>query len=301
VPPRLADESKARDLQPRSDSLQYGGDAFGAASELLRRFAPWEVAGARPERAAVLGGIAGALRLLASLPTLRVALSDTPAGDRLRAHFNHRICGIRHACLAQGVLVLPEEEGLYLRGRSRRAVRTGINKARAAGITCRPLEEADQRRATAWSLRARAPGMWEQTDGLLRLPGDVWWAAFAPDGEPVTIAQMVVDRDLALLQTFVSTDRASRYLLHTELVEALTRAKVRYLAVKGEIAPLMDPNVQYWQRLLGYRVANLRMLRTPLPAEEPEPRCRHRRGHRQDPLAGLAGVAGEHQLQRMLE
>jgi hypothetical protein len=202
------------------------------------------------------------------LPKLQFSLSESPAGERLQRHFNHRIWGIRHARLAQGVLVLSDRDGSYLRGRSRRALRTGVNKARAAEITCRPLDDLDERRAAAWSLRDRVPGMCERADDLLRLPGDAWWAAFAPNGEPVAIAQMVVDRELALLQTFVSNDRASRYLLHTELVEWLARANVAYLAVDGPMAPLLEPGLQYWQHLLGYQVFNLELSRTPIAAAD---------------------------------
>jgi hypothetical protein len=252
----------------RHDSLQYGGEDLCAASLFLQKVVPGGAADGRSARVPLLAGMRATARLLTSLPKLHVSLSDSPAGERLHSHFSHRICGIRHARLAQGVLVLPEEEGLYVRGRSRRALRTGINKARAAGITCRPLDEVDERRAAAWSLRARVPGMWERADGLLCLPGDAWWAAFAPDGEPVTIAHMAVDRELALLQTFVSTDRASRYLLHTELVERLARANVRYLAVDGPMAPMLESTLQYWQHLLGYQVFNLALSRTPLPAED---------------------------------
>jgi hypothetical protein len=205
--------------------------------------------------------------LLASLPKLRVSLTDSPAGERLRGHFSHRIWGIPHTRVAQGVLVLPEEEGRYVRGRSRRAVRTGINKARAAGITCRPLDGVEERRAAAQCLR---PSMSEWGDDPFSLPGDAWRAAFAPSGESVAIAQMTVDREWALLQMFVSTDRASRYLLHTDLVETLVGAKVRHLAVSTTMAPLLEPTLQYWQGLLGYQITNLSLSRTALPAQERE-------------------------------
>jgi hypothetical protein len=272
VPFRRVDEPTDLGLQPHIQSLQYGGEAFVAASGFLRRFVPWEVPGATQERAPLLGGVKGAVRLLASLPSLPVALSETEAGERLRAHFNHRIWGIPHFRLAQGVLVIPgEDDPPYLAGRSRQAVRTNMRKARAAGITCRPLTDVAERRSAAQRPHSCASWMSKWGEELFGAPGDMWWAAFEPSGAPVTIAQVTVDQEWALLQSFVSTDLASRYLLHTALVEALARANVRYLAVNGEIAPLLDPNLQYWQRLLGYRVANLRLLRAPLSAETPQP------------------------------
>lgn len=206
--------------------------------------------------------------LIATLPKLSVSLTDSPPGERLRRHFGDRIWGIRHSRLAQGVLSLPEERGAYLRGRSRQAVRTSIRKALAAGIVCRPLDSLEERRAV---VRQVVPGMAERADDLLLAPGDLWRAAFAPSGEPVAVAQVTVDCEWALLKALVSTDHASRYLLHTDLVNALVEAKARHLLVDGPMAPLLAPELQYWQRLLGYRVASLSVRRKPLPVEGCKP------------------------------
>ncbi len=241
------------------DSLQYGGEDFAAASLFLRRVVPG--ANTLAARTSLLSGMSATARLLLSLPRLHVSLTDSPVGERLLSHFNHRIGGIRHARIAQGVLVLPDEEGRYLRGRSRQAVRTGIHKTRAAGIECRVLGEVRERSVAARQLGAFAPGISEQ-DELFSRVGDVWCAAITPGGNPLTLAQVAVNREWALLESFVSTHRASRYLLHTELVEMLVRAKVRYLVVKGPMAPLLEPSLQYWQRLLGYRVFNLSLSST---------------------------------------
>jgi hypothetical protein len=254
-------------LRSREESLQYGGELFSVASQFLRRVPPLKPTGQRPSGVSTLAGLRATATLLTSLPRLHVWVSDSPAGQRLRRHFTHRIWGIPHTRLAQGVLVLPEEKGRYLRGRSRQAVRTNIRKAREAGIVCRSLSDIGDRRATSVSLR---PGASESTDERYALPGDQWHAAFAPGGAPLAIAQMTVDRECALLQTLFSSDHASRYLLHTELVETLVRAQVRYLAVHTQIAPLLEPGLQYWQRLLGYQVAHLSISRAPLPSEHPK-------------------------------
>ncbi|HLL92030.1 MAG TPA: hypothetical protein VK252_03750 [Solirubrobacteraceae bacterium] len=237
------------------------------ASLFLQRVVPGAFTGAPPQRVSLLGGARATALLLTDLPKLRVSLTDSPAGQRLHAHFSHRMWGIRHSCLAQGVLVLPTEQGSYLQGRSRHALRTGINKAQAAGITCRQLDDKEERRAAAWSLRTRMPWMWQRADERVCPPGDAWWAAFVAGGEPVAMAQMTIDREWALLRTFVSTHRASRYLLHTELVGWLARTNVRYLATHSPMAPMLEPALQYWQRLLGYRIFNLTLSRMPLPAE----------------------------------
>jgi hypothetical protein len=183
--------------------------------------------------------------------------------------------------VAQGVLVLPECEGLYLRGRSRQAVRTGMRRARAEGITCRALYDVEERHAVLQHLDMT---MSEWDEGSLSLTGDVWRAAFSADGVPVAVARMTVDVELALLQTFVSSHLASRYLLHTELVETLISAGARYLAVNAPMAPLMEPALQYWQRLLGYQIANL-SLRHVSPSR----------------VFQLARISSKHDLQGALE
>jgi hypothetical protein len=246
------------------DSFQYGGGDFATASLFLRRVVPGAAVHGRSMPASLLPGLTATAILLMTLPRLSVSLTDSPPGERLRRHFGHRIWGIRHSRLAQGVLTLPQEQGAYLRGRSRQAVRTSVRKALAAGVVCRPLDSIEERRAVAGHV---VPGMTEWSDELFMLPGDQWRAAFAPDGVPVAIAQVTVDREWALLKGLVSSDHASRYLLHTDLVNALVEAKARYLVVDGPMAPLLAPALQYWQRLLGYRVAGLSVCRKPLPAQ----------------------------------
>jgi hypothetical protein len=160
------------------------------------------------------------------------------------------------------------EEQHSCHGRERRALRTGINRAQADKRSRRPLGDVDERRAAAWSLRRRMPGMWRWREERFSLPGDAWWAAFGPGGEAVAIAQVTIDRELAVLRSFVSTHRASRYLLHTELVDRLARADVRYLATDGPMAPMLEPALQYWQQLLGYRIFNLDLYPAPLAVQD---------------------------------
>jgi hypothetical protein len=246
------------------DSFQYGGGDFATASLFLRRVVSGADANGRSMPLSLLPGMTATAMLLRALPKLSVSLTDSPPGERLRRHFGDRIWGIRHSRIAQGVLELPEEQGAYLRGRSRQAVRTNIRKALAAGVACRPLNSIEERRAVAGHV---VPGLAEWADDLFLLPGDLWSAAFAPSGVPVAVAQVTLDREWALLKVLASSDHASRYLLHTDLVNALVGAKVRYLVVDGPMAPLLAPALQYLQRLLGYRVAGLSVRRKPLPAQ----------------------------------
>ena len=238
----------------RRDPFQYGGEVFLEASRFLQRVVPGASHSQAPERVSPVAGARATCGLIRGLPRIEVRLTGEPAGERLSAHFGHRLWGIRHARVAQGVLVLPAEPGRYARGRSRQAVRTNMRKARAAGIACRPLD-------SAWTQRATWQGLGRRVDTAdedrFAIPGDRWWGAFAPDGGPVAFAQVTVDREIALLQTLASLDRPTRYLLHTQVVEALVGANVRYLVASAPMAPLLEPALQYWQRLLGYQIANL--------------------------------------------
>jgi hypothetical protein len=254
-------------LRPRADSLQYGGTVFHHASSFLRRVVPGAPGDDRDARGVLVPvGLGATALLLARLPTLTVSLSDAPAGVRLREHFDDRMWGLLHSRIAQGVLVLPSERGRYLRGHSRQALRTNIHRAREAGITCRRLERVSQRRAASLHLRERLGDRDGWTDELFRLPGDAWWAADDPRRRSVALAQVTVDQEWALLRSFVSTHRPSRYLLHAEIVDALVASGVRYLAVSASMAPLLEPSLQYWQRLLGFRVVNLALRAKPLAA-----------------------------------
>ena len=245
-------------LNSSPDSLQYGGDVFRTASSFLSRAVPGPAeAGPPPESVHPVTGLTATLLLLWRLPRVSVSLSDSPAGRRLRRHFDHRMWGVRHSRIAQGVQVLPRQQARYLRGRSRQALRTNIRRARAEGITCRSLEQLGERRTAALHLRRRMPEVCEWSDDLFRMPGDVWWAACDRRGRTVALAHVTVDRECALLQSFVSSHRASRYMLHAALVDMLVARDVRYLVVSGPMAPLLDPSLQYWQRLLGFDVAHV--------------------------------------------
>jgi hypothetical protein len=259
------------------DPVQYGGDIFRTASAFLRRAVPGVPAGlANPDQRPVStpAGVRATVVLLTRLPTLKVRLTGAPAGERLRTHFDDRKWGILHSRLAQGVLVLPDEHSHYLRGSSRQALRTNMRKAHSCGIRCQRLEHLDQRRAAVMHLRERATNHLSWPNELFCLAGDTWWAARDRRGTAVALAQVTIDSEWALLQSFVSTHRAARYLLHGQIVEELIAADVRYLVASAPMAPLLEPSLQYWQHLLGFRVANLSVRSSPLSAEafEPVPR-----------------------------
>jgi len=89
-------------------------------------------------------------------------------------------------------------------------------------------------------------------------PVERWWAT-GRDGATVGEAWITVDDECALLHSMTSSERYARWLLHTTIVERLCAARCRLLLTNSFDLPLMSPGQQYFQRLLGYSVARVRV------------------------------------------
>ncbi|MBS1677912.1 MAG: hypothetical protein JST08_11050 [Actinobacteria bacterium] len=193
-----------------------------------------------------------------SLPDVPVPLTASPAGRMIGEHLAIREQGRRRYRyrLAQGVLTLPKDFAQYLRGRHRQAVRTNVGHARRAGLTVARTEIPN------WE-----PGLDDTRRGLLT-PGPIeHWQVRGPDGEgqPLAEAIVTVDDDVALLHGLGSRVRYARWLLHTEIVERLC-GSCGLLLANCDDAYLLGPGHQYFQRLLGYEIARLRLLHASDPA-----------------------------------
>jgi len=151
---------------------------------------------------------------------------------------------------AQGVLRLPVDFSEYLRGRHRQAVRTNVGHARRAGLG------ADVEFVPDW-----APGL-DDTRLAFITPGPIErWNLFTPEGTIAAQAILSVDEEVALLHGMMSLVPHGRWLLHTAMVERLCGA-CEVLLINCDDAYLMPSGVQYFQRLLGYDVARLRLHRS---------------------------------------
>jgi hypothetical protein len=154
---------------------------------------------------------------------------------------------------AQGVLTLPADYSEYLRGRPRQAVRTNVGHARRTGLTVESHAVVD------WE-----PGSDDSRVAYIT-PGPVErWNVMKPDGEIVGQAILSVDEDVALLHGLVTiaANSNARWLLHTAIVERLC-GQCSLLLINCDDAYLMGTGTQYFQRLLGYRIARLRLPRSP--------------------------------------
>jgi hypothetical protein len=275
--------------------LRYGGPWFSTASALplegyltrLRPLARFVAAAVRrPRRLVAL------IVLLLRTRREYVVLSRSCAGKALDVYFNERSLGIvPRNRLCRGVLLLPQDHPDYLRGRHRRALRTNLRRAAAAGIRCEVVSDKSQARDDACHVFRR---YW---DSLTDTEFEVWMkgvheaiarpettVAVARDqhGRPLAFSATVVDDTVCLLDIAVATCHEARWALHDHLVQILIARRVRYLLAEGggPFGALGYPNnLQHYQHLLGYQLRHL------IPANA-RPATRRRRV-----LASLAVLA----------
>jgi hypothetical protein len=236
-------------LNPR---VQYGGDELEQACELVEHLR----GGAPALRAVRLDAVRALWSVMSSLPRHSVTLTRSSNGREIERHLGIRRWGVRKNRIAQGVLPVPASEQEYLR-RGHRLVRRQVGRARAAGVTCEVLGSDGERVSVRRWLSPRIAGLDGWLDDLPHPSDACWWVARSADGDPLALAIVAEDSDWALLEILLSTDHAARYLLHTEVLSSLARAGVRYQLTISPPVPRMDPNLRYFQRMLGYRVAHL--------------------------------------------
>jgi hypothetical protein len=248
--------------------LHYGAERFERASSTLRRLRGRETAARR---------YGGAMRdprglwalavVLARLPALEVRATGGPAGRALRRHLHERRHGVAHNRFAQGVLTLPPTFDEYLSGGRRQALRTNLRRAGDLGIVCSPVPETVDRRdlLERWLGRGRPDDQASVVnEWIAASPADAeWWVAIGRDGAPLALGVISVDAHWALLHGLVSRSHPARWMLHTRMVRATIEAGARHLCVTEGNALLLSPELQYFQRLLGYRVAHLRLRSRP--------------------------------------
>jgi hypothetical protein len=195
--------------------------------------------------------------LLWVTPRTKVGLTSAPSGEHIRAHLQLRRWGLPRFRLAQGVLHLSGDCAVYLRGRSKQAVRTNVTRARARGVRC---------------VHAVVSG-WTPPDhpSAPAAPAERWQAISAA-GIPVGEAWVTVDDDCALLHCLAAVEPDVRWLLHVSIVERLCWSGCSQLITNSHDAFLMSAGQQYFQRRLGYSINHLR----PCPSSPPRiARTRH--------------------------
>ncbi len=183
--------------------------------------------------------------------------TDSPSGRAIRAYLEERRYGIPTHRIAQGLLIVPSSSEVYLRGHHRQAVRTNLHRARDEGLTCAHLARFAEREAVVNRLAPRPDSLERKL--LIGRPESAWWAVFDAEGRPIGLAMVSIDSEVAVIWSLKCHGQLGRWLLHTEIVSEMAKRGVTCLLAATKTAPLLQPGLQYFQRLLGYQVANLRL------------------------------------------
>jgi hypothetical protein len=109
--------------------------------------------------------------------------------------------------------------------------------------------------------RLAAHGLVDNADVLLARSADEWVIAVDRNDDVVGGALVTVDRNWAMLNILVGVAYPVLYALHTEVVLTLGAVGVEYLFASDRSALVLSEGQQYLQRILGYRVVNLDLVR----------------------------------------
>jgi hypothetical protein len=252
----------------RSDGAasELDDQVFVQLSDLLYRVREARVAVGLARRGIqqALPRMVRSLAFVRSLPVLHVQVSDTPAGRGIAGALSGRR-GLVPATMAAAVLELPAEPEAYLIGRSKQAVRTGLNHARREGLTVVRVTDDAERRARALELLDGDIGaefvcplkVWAAD------PRDESWFAVDAQGKTLAVAVLTVDGPTARLNALISASgnvrSPARYLLSAHVFMDLTRAGVSHVILEGSL--FLSPGLLHFQRLLGFRPMNIRLTR----------------------------------------
>ena len=209
-----------------------------------------------------------ALTLLRQVPELWCRLSDSVEGRMVRAELQ-RSAGGRSTVLHQAttVLELPTEPGTYNVGHERATQRRKARKARAAGVSWRPVTDAAERqrlleRADDYERHNPRPAYRKDDPENADLMAIRLWLVAYHQGEPILLSVTAMDGEWSILRyfrTLSDSDAASnaRYLMTEVLAEELGRLGVRYLC--DTVSPFrVTPGLRHFARMVGFRVRRVR-------------------------------------------
>jgi hypothetical protein len=232
----------------------YGTPTLQQACDVSQACREIDGSGPRASRRRLRAGSLALTRYRRSLPTVDVRLTSSPVGQMIGQHFAIRRDGRLRYRDAQGILRLPT---LRVPARATSPGGAHERRPRAPGRPARRCGFVPD-----W-----APGTDDSRLAYIT-PGPVErWSLLTAEGTIVAQAILSVDEEVALLQGMMSLVPNARWLLHTTMVERLC-GSCEVLLINCDDAYLMPPGVQYFQRLLGYEIARLRLDRTSSPKRE---------------------------------
>ena len=211
------------------------------------------------------------LRGIRNLPVVRAARpSDQPGGRAVRRILDLRgPYGVPARWWGSAALAVPADASEHVEGSRAQTLRRKIRAAERQGISCRSVQRADR-----IGLLARANAV-EQThhdeqyrvltprnDDLLE--HDLWMVAEDGAGEPLLLAVIPVDGELATLRYFRTLGGGdlyslSRYFATHALVAELSKRGVRWL-LDTEPPGAQKNGVRHFQRMVGFRYVRLRVV-----------------------------------------
>ncbi|SDH06185.1 hypothetical protein [Pseudonocardia oroxyli] len=208
---------------------------------------------------------AGLIHDLARLPRHTVRPGGGPSGRSLRAALPADR-PLSRALGHRAVLDLPATVAEYVDGHSKQTLRRKVRKARAQGITWKPVTRPEERRkllAEAEDWERSLPAAHREADNSDLERHDLWLVALAQDGRPLLLAVIPYDDGWAVLRYFRSIGAGpeqsnARYLMMQVVAEELIDRGVRHLV--DAVAPHRLPNgLRHFQRMLGFRIVRVRV------------------------------------------
>jgi hypothetical protein len=206
------------------------------------------------------------------LPALHARPSATPAGEAVRATLTLRgPLGTPARWLGSAVLVVPQPPTTYLEGRAAQTLRRKIRSAEKLGLTCRLVQDEDERslllglanaaEQNHHNQRYRVPN--PDNNDLLR--HDVWLQTLDGDGQPLHLAVIPYDGEFGTLRYFRTLGASaahsdSRYLATYAVVQELAARGVRYL-LDTEAPGAQTNGLRHFQRMVGFRYFRIRIER----------------------------------------
>jgi hypothetical protein len=234
---------------------------FCAAFQEFRWPKSWSTLRTSTRAAGVIARTSGSLL---RQQTYKFGVSNTTTGQMIYARFEGNHFGMTLARFSVATLLLPLTFEIYMKGKSRQALRTNVRKANTEGITCIKTQESHIIHEVGKILTIGWNPSWEKMlrypDFGEKLPHADAYIAYNSVMKPIALSLLLVDDEVAYLYwshaTRAPDEMVCRYSLHATIIEDLIARGVRSYVVDNVIR--LEPGLQYFQARLGFAPAHLK-------------------------------------------